>query len=289
MVAGVGVAVAALVQTATASNCTVKEKNIVETAASAGNFETLIAAAKAADLVGVLTSDGPFTVFAPTDDAFTKLPTETLKGLLAKPEQLAAILKYHVVPGKVTAADVVKLASAKTAMGQTVAIDATDGVMINNAKVIHADIAASNGIIHVIDTVLMPRADIVETARAAGSFTTLLAALEAAGLTAALQSEGPFTLFAPTDDAFGKLPAGTVPALLSDIPKLQAILTYHVVPGRVPAAQVTKLDEAETLQGQTVRIRTSSGVMIDEARVVKTDVFATNGVIHVIDAVILPN
>ncbi|HSS65452.1 MAG TPA: fasciclin domain-containing protein, partial [Gammaproteobacteria bacterium] len=241
------------------------------------------------DLVGVLTSDGPLTVFAPTDEAFRKLPKKTLQRLLENPAKLAAVLRYHVVPGRVLAADVVKLSSAKTASGQEVTINATSAVRINDAKVIKTDIVASNGVIHVIDTVLMPRQDILSTARSAGSFKTLLAAVEAAGLSDALRGDGPLTLFAPTDEAFAKLPAGTVEALLKDIPKLRAILTYHVVPGKVTAADVMKLSTAKTLQGQPVRIRASSEVMINGARVIRADVPASNGVIHVVDTVLLPS
>ena len=136
-----------------------KRSDIVDTAVAAGQFTTLAAALKAADLVGTLKGDGPFTVFAPTDAAFAALPEGTVESLL-KPEnrdQLVAILTYHVVPGKVTAADVVKLDEAKTVNGSKVAIRAENGnVRINDATVVKADIGASNGIIHVIDTVILP-------------------------------------------------------------------------------------------------------------------------------------
>ncbi|CAN5710277.1 fasciclin domain-containing protein [soil metagenome] len=133
--------------------------------------------------------------------------------------------------------------------------------------------------------------DIVDTAVAAGSFQTLAKALQAAGLIETLKGTGPFTVFAPTDEAFVKLPAGTVENLLKpeNREKLKAVLTYHVVPGKVMAAQVTKMDSAKTVNGQQVRIKTSGGsVMVDEAKVVKADIAASNGVIHVIDSVILP-
>lgn len=131
--------------------------------------------------------------------------------------------------------------------------------------------------------------DIVETAVTAGNFTTLVAAVEAAGLVETLKGKGPFTVFAPTDEAFKKLPAGTVEALLKDKAKLTAILTYHVVAGEVKAADVVKLTEAKTVNGQSVKITTTKdGVMVDYAKVVKADITASNGVIHVIDTVILP-
>lgn len=133
------------------------------------------------------------------------------------------------------------------------------------------------------------RPDIVEVAVSAGQFETLATALEAAGLVEVLKGEGPFTVFAPTDEAFAKLPEGTVEALLADREALTAVLTYHVVAGQVPAAQAMKLSSAETVQGESIRIRTMDGkVMVDDATVVQADVMASNGVIHVIDEVILP-
>jgi uncharacterized surface protein with fasciclin (FAS1) repeats len=130
--------------------------------------------------------------------------------------------------------------------------------------------------------------DIVDTAVAAGSFKTLATALQAAGLIETLKGAGPFTVFAPTDEAFAKLPAGTLDALLKDKAKLTAILTYHVVAGKVMAADVVKLKTAKTVQGSNVSIDTTKGVKVDGANVVKTDIACSNGVIHVIDAVILP-
>lgn len=132
-------------------------------------------------------------------------------------------------------------------------------------------------------------ADIVDTAVAAGNFNTLVAAVKAAGLVDTLKSAGPFTVFAPTDEAFAKLPAGTVDALLKDPTKLKNILLYHVVSGKVMAESVVKMKSAKTIQGGTVRIRAMAGkVMLDNANVVKTDITTDNGIIHVIDTVILP-
>jgi uncharacterized surface protein with fasciclin (FAS1) repeats len=133
--------------------------------------------------------------------------------------------------------------------------------------------------------------DIVETAVAAGQFSTLATALGEADLVDALKGEGPFTVFAPTDEAFGKLPDGTIEALLADKEKLTAVLTYHVVPGRVTAKDVMKIRSAETLQGQAIHVKSccaSGTVQINDAKVVKADIHASNGVIHVIDSVLLP-
>ncbi len=131
-------------------------------------------------------------------------------------------------------------------------------------------------------------ADIVDTAVGAGSFNTLVAAVKAAGLVDTLKSPGPFTVFAPTDEAFAKLPEGTVDSLLKDIPQLTKILTYHVVSGKVLSSDVVKLDKATTVEGSDVKIDASSGVKVNDATVVTPDVEADNGVIHVIDTVLLP-
>ena len=131
-------------------------KDIVDTAAEAGTFSTLLAAAEAAGLVDTLKGDGPFTVFAPTDDAFAALPAGTVEGLLADPAALAGILTYHVVPGKVMSTDLSDDMMAATVNGADIMIDLDSGVMVNDATVIAADIEASNGVIHVIDSVILP-------------------------------------------------------------------------------------------------------------------------------------
>lgn len=135
---------------------------------------------------------------------------------------------------------------------------------------------------------MTPLADIVDTAVQAGSFTTLVAAVKAAGLVDTLKGPGPFTVFAPTDEAFAKLPEGTVEALLKDIPKLTKILTYHVVAGKVTAADVVKLTSATTVEGSTVKIDASHGVKINDSTVTTPDVAVDNGVIHIIDTVLIP-
>jgi len=151
-------AVAVIILGSAHLNANMGEKTIVETAIAAGSFNTLVTAVKAAGLVETLSSEGPFTVFAPTDDAFSKLPAGTIEALLQDKEKLTAILTYHVVSGKVMAADVLNLTSAKTVNGQSITIKVMDGtVMVNGAKVIKTDIVCSNGVIHVIDAVILPK------------------------------------------------------------------------------------------------------------------------------------
>ncbi len=267
------------------------EPTIVDIAVEDGRFTTLVAALEAADLVDTLSGDGPFTVFAPTDDAFGALPAGTVEALLNDIPTLTNILLYHVVSGSVPASQVVDLVSAQTINGLPVAIYTGEGVRVNEANVIITDIEGSNGIIHVIDQVILPPSDdLVDTAINAGTFQTLVAAVQAAGLVDTLRSEGPFTVFAPTDEAFGKLPAGTVESLLNDIPTLASILTYHVVPGRVFAGDVVGLSAAPTVQGEDIAVAVSGGnvVLNGASTVVATDVQTTNGLVHVIDEVILP-
>ena len=284
-----------LVAIAIAAPAFAGKKDIVDTAVSAGSFNTLVAALKAADLVDALKGNGPFTVFAPTDEAFAKLPKGTLDMLL-KPEnkgKLTAILTYHVVSGNVMSAQAAQLSAAKTLNGQQIDIARKgNGLTIDGANVAKADIACSNGVIHVIDSVILPSdKNIVETAVAAGSFKTLATALQAAGLVDALQGDGPFTVFAPTDAAFAKLPAGTVESLLKpeNREKLAAVLKFHVVAGRAFAADALATGEFKTLGGQMVRVRLQDGKpFVNDAPISATDIDASNGVIHVIDSVLLP-
>lgn len=369
--------------------------NIVELAEGAGAFETLLAALDAADLTGALEGPGPFTVFAPTDDAFAKLPDPIIDFLLAPRNKfiLQQVLTYHVVPGIYRAGDVVRLSTAPTLNGQDISFTIRDeGVFVENAQVIDTDFEASNGVVHVIDTVMIPRLvavgppasdtgrlfrsaqsnaafsgtyngydmgnisgydlvspgpssdfsqggfiggaddgaesfnpgtpgpesnfsqgtfvggfdngispiqgvtpgvtmDIVDTAASAGIFKLLVAAVEAADLVAVLKGRGPYTVLAPTDEAFKKLGRATLRDLLHPDKKdvLAAILAYHVIPGKFMAADVVRLTSAPTLNGQDVTIQTrGNSVKVNNAGVVQTDILATNGVIHVIDTVLIP-
>lgn len=270
--------------------------SIADTAAKAGTFTTLLKAAEAAGLAQTLGADGSLTVFAPSDDAFAKLPAGTVPALLKDPDRLRAVLLYHIVDGTVDSSAVAGLKTAKSLMGQPLSIDSSKGVMIDAAKVTKADIRCSNGVIHVVDSVLLPK-DIVDLAASADGFGTLVAAVKAAGLVETLKGNGPFTVFAPTDAAFQKLPEGTVESLLKpeNKQKLAAILTYHVVPGLVTAEQVVSLKTAKTVNGASLPIAVEkggtgapAGVKVGAANVTQTDLMALNGVIHVIDTVLVP-
>lgn len=284
--------VASLLFSATAR---AQQKTIVETAVAAGNFNTLVTAVKAAGLVDTLNGKTPFTVFAPTDEAFAKLDPSTIESLL-QPENkgaLTQVLTYHVLAGSVMARDAYNLNSAATVNGQRLPIDFRgDSLKVGESTITVTDIECSNGVIHVIDTVLLPKMDsIPATAAAAGQFNTLLAAVNAAGLAEVLSGPGPFTVFAPTDDAFAALPAGTVETLLKPENRQQLIdiLKYHVVSGRVYDNDAVKAGSAPTLLGRSIAINVSAqGLLVNDASVVIRNLNTSNGVVHVIDKVLIP-
>ena len=275
---------------------------IVDVALANGSFTTLVAALQATGLDAVLADEtATFTVFAPTDDAFSALGEDTINALLADTDTLSDILLYHVIAG--AAVDSVTATSldgqtAEMANGDLISIAVRDGsLFINESQVIIADVAASNGIIHVIDAVLIPPSDegpgtIVDVAVEAGSFTTLVAALQATGLDEVLADDtAEFTVFAPTDDAFALLGDDTINALLADPDTLSDILLYHVLAGAVDAATALSLDGSmvEMANGDTVTLTVVDGeLFINESKVIATDIAASNGIIHVIDAVLLP-
>ncbi len=290
---------------------------IVDVAVANGSFTTLVAAVQAAGLVDTLSGPGPFTVFAPTDDAFAAALEAlglTAEELLADTETLTTILTYHVVAGEIGSADLTDGQMAATVQGEEITVDLSDGVKINDVNVVIADVPASNGVIHAVDGVLLPPTvvealglggdameeeeameegpgNLAEVAAEAGSFTTLLAAVEAAGLTEAITADGSqFTVFAPTDDAFAAALEAlglTAEELLADTATLTSILTYHVVVGEVTSGDLVD-GPVTTLQGEEITVDLSDGVKINTATVTAADVDASNGVIHVIDTVLLP-
>jgi uncharacterized surface protein with fasciclin (FAS1) repeats len=262
----------------------------VETAIAAGNFETLLAAVEAAGLVDALSGEGPLTVFAPTDEAFAALPDGVLDALLEDPEELAAVLTYHVVPGAIASSAIEDGARVDTLLGAWLMAGVSDaGVSIGEASVIAADVMADNGVIHVIDQVLIPPATIAEIAASNPEFSTLVTAVEAAGLVETLSGPGQFTVFAPTNAAFDALPEGALESLLEDTEALTNVLLYHVIGSREPASSVVEASAFEMLSGQMAPVElVDAEVSIAGARVVTADIVARNGVIHVIDSVMLP-
>ncbi|MBK9361435.1 MAG: fasciclin domain-containing protein [Rubrivivax sp.] len=267
-------------------------------------FSILVEAVNAAGLADTLAGPGPLTVFAPTNDAFAALLTElgvTKDALLANKPLLTAVLTYHVLPAKVERAQVPLGQPVTTVQGGIFKVDAvgqnlviTDG-RNRTATITATDVQAGNGVVHVIDRVILP-ADktIVQTAQALPQFSILVEAVVAADLAGALSGSGPFTVFAPTNDAFAALLAElgvSKDALLADKALLTQVLTYHVVPARVLKAQVPVGTPITSLQGQTFTIDATLAITDQRGRkagIAATDVLASNGVIHVIDKVILP-
>ena len=267
-----------------------RDKTILELAAEDGRFIVLSSYIITADLFETLSGIGPFTVFAPTDAAFSKLPSGTMEALLADVPKLTDILKYHVVAGKVMAADVVKLNFATTLAGLSVSVRVENGkVYINDSQVTITDIVGSNGVIHVIDTVLLPQT-IVELLDKSKNFNKLVGEVKAAGLFETLSGTGPFTVFAPKDAAFSKLYDRLQQSdLIMDTDDSLQLLKYHVVDDEVTAADVVKLNFATTLADLSVSVRVvNEKVYINDSQVTITDIVGSNGVIHVIDEALVP-
>lgn len=278
--------------------------DIVGVAQSDPQFSILVEAVVAAGLVSTLQGAGPFTVFAPTNTAFAALLSElglTKEALLANKPLLTAVLTYHVVPGKVLAAGVPVGKAITTVQGGIFKVESTGGLKITDgrnrtANITSTDTTATNGVIHVVDKVILPaNKDIVATAQSLPDFSILVEAVVAAGLVSTLQGTGPFTVFAPTNTAFAALLTElgvTKDALLANKPLLTKVLTYHVVAGRVLKADVPVGTPISTVQGETFTVNAALKI-IDrrgrEASIAATDVFTSNGVIHVIDKVILPS
>ncbi len=268
-------------------------KNIVETAIANDDFNTLVDALVAAGLDDTLSNEtAAFTVFAPTDAAFGELDAAYLNDLVENDmENLSKILTYHVVSGTVMSDDLSDGMRTETVQGKYIDITIEDDtVYINDAMVTTADIECSNGVIHVIDTVLIPKDNIVETA-IANDFDTLVKAVVTAGLDSTLGDESAqFTVFAPTDAAFDELDDAYLTNLLeNDTANLTNILTYHVLSGIVLSTDLSDNMTATTVEGSMITITIENEtVYIDEAMVTTADIECSNGVIHVINKVITP-
>ena len=297
----------AVLLTAVLSTVTAQTNSILDIATTTPSFSTLVTALGIAGLTDVFNCTTPpscddYTVFAPDNDAFGMLPDSVLTALTTNPEfetHLKNILLYHVVSGTVLSTDIVSGAMVPTLLtGETIDTTASaEGVFINDATVTLPNVVANNGVIHGINQVLLPpfmQNDIIGTAQAAGSFSTLLTALDAAGLTSALQEPGPFTVFAPTDEAFAQLPDGTLDSLLNDIPTLSSILTYHVIPDKITLTDDLVAGPVMTLQGEPIDVTINTywvlsfPILNKNIEITGYDIFTSNGVIHVINEVLVP-
>jgi uncharacterized surface protein with fasciclin (FAS1) repeats len=279
-------------------------RNLAETANGSQNLTVLAEAVAAADLGGTLAGPGPFTLFAPTDAAFAALLTElglTKAQLLADKPLLTKVLTYHVVAGEVKKADIALGKGVTTLEGGFFKIDTAAGDVVitdgrnRTSKITATDVQATNGVIHLVNKVLLPGdKTIVQTAQSIPDFSILVEAVVAADLAATLSQPGPFTVFAPTNAAFAALLTElglTKEQLLADKPLLVKVLTYHVLSGAVLKADVPLGAAVTTLQGDTLTVDATLAITDQRARkaaITATDVLNNNGVIHVIDKVILP-
>jgi uncharacterized surface protein with fasciclin (FAS1) repeats len=290
-------------------------------------LSTTVAAVKAAGLVDTLNGPGPYTIFAPSNDAFAKIDKATLDTLLADPTgDLTKILTYHVVPGKFDADALVKAGTEKTVNGAEVKITKSgDTVKINDSSVVCGNIQTANATVYIIDSVMMPPAG-GSTAAAttypanfgpgcaavptsgSGSFSgmakdpaataasnnpalsTLVSTVKAAGLVDTLNGPGPYTIFAPSNDAFAKIDKATIDKLLADPSgDLTKILTYHVVPGKLDAAALVKAGTEKTVQGGSVKITTDGDtIKVNDAKVVCGNVETANATVYILDSVLMP-
>jgi transforming growth factor-beta-induced protein len=273
----------------------VPEASLAQIVETQSEFSTLRAALAAADLTDALNGDGPLTVFAPTNSAFEALPEGTLDQLLANEDALRAVLTYHVVAARALSPDLVDGQQIETLNSAKIAIDLKQGVKINDSSVTTADVLATNGVVHVIDKVLLPpdldlgsNKSIVDIALADPNFSTLVSALQAAELVDTLSGEGPFTVLAPTNDAFDALPEGVLDALLADKEQLKHVLLHHVIDGEAFSKDVASLSHVTSLAGQAIAIAPGSSLEIGGAMVIQADVDASNGVLHAIDHMIVP-
>lgn len=266
-------------------------QDLLATAQADGNYTILVAALQATGLDAALAGPGPLTVFAPTDAAFQALGQATIDALLNDPPTLASILLHHVVPGSLGSAEVAAAATLTTLFDQRLDVTVVGpSVLLDQATVVQPDVLCSNGVLHGIDAVLSPElGTVVDVAVADGSFTSLVAALQATGLDQTLAGAGPFTVFAPADSAFAQLPPATLARLLAPQgqPLLSTILQVHVVPGRLYADQVVAASELVTVNGARLPVNVVNGeVFVAGSRIVATDVEARNGTIHVVERVI---
>ncbi|MCV2364847.1 fasciclin domain-containing protein [Paucibacter sp. DJ1R-11] len=280
------------------------EPTLVDVAKADARFSILVEAVVAADLATTLSGAGPFTVFAPTNDAFAALLTElgvSKEQLLANKDLLKTVLTYHVLPARVAKATVPAGKAITTVQGGIFKVDAVGNDLVitdgrnRKANITATDVAGSNGLIHVIDKVILPaNKNLVETAIATPDLSILVEAVVAADLGATLSGTGPFTVFAPTNAAFAALltELGVTKAqLLANKPLLTKVLTYHVLSGRVLKADVPIGTAVNTVQGESLTVDANLDITDRngrKARITATDVMTSNGVVHLIDKVILP-
>lgn len=272
---------------------------IAEHLSKDGRFSTLLTAFEQANLDDALGDPGPFTLFAPTNDAFATLPPGVLDTFLVDPKgDLSDLVLYHVVNGELASETLVDLTAVASTHGDNITIQPvqTSQIQLNQrVAVTTTDIFASNGVIHVIDSVLIPASTLGSLAEIASSdqqFTTFLAALEAAELTEVLTRDGPYTLLAPNDAAFANLPPGALASLLADPGgALTDTLFAHIINGQISSQDLAQLGELTDVRGATITISREDGAIVlnEDVQFTNNDILASNGVVHVVDSVLVPS
>lgn len=296
------------------SNFALPKNDILTTALATSSLSTLVTAVKAANITEALAMpNGPYSVFAPTDAAFAKIPANELNYLLTHPDALRAVLFYHLLDHRVYAQEIVNFEQQRTLNGESILFltNASGAVLINGVSaVIATNVGCTNGVVHLIDTVLIPKAvreaiaaeaeakvaaeaNIVQLAESVPELSTLVKAVVAAGLVNTLESAGPFTVFAPTNDAFNRLPNGVLEYLLANPKELAQVLLYHVAAGNVSSTQLKNDEVITTAQGSNVTVhiyddRRQTLIFVEDALVIAPNNEASNGVVHLIDQVIFP-
>ncbi|MCX6045649.1 MAG: fasciclin domain-containing protein [Chloroflexi bacterium] len=275
---------------------TLQPMDVADTLAAAGDFATLVTALQVANLSESLKGSDPVTIFAPTDQAFAALAP----GLLDNQDRLAEVLRYHIAATRVTSDSLTSGATVKTLLGNELKVSQEGKIIkVNDATIIATPIQATNGVIYVLDKVLLPpakasaansKATISEVLLTDERFSTLVDALKATGVYTELQGAGPFTLFAPEQDAFSNLPSPLVGSLFRGPEVWTRVLNYHVISGKkLLAADFTDQQVEQTLEGSTlVFSKQGATTLVGEAKIIQTDIQASNGVIHVIDKVLVP-
>ncbi len=294
----------AAAQSSSSMTVNMSSMTITQIVASSPQFSTLLAAVKQAGLVSVLNGPGPFTVFAPTNAAFARVPAATLANLMNTKSALSKVLEYHVVSGRLTIADLLLLNKVKTLEGASITGHAHGTTLkVDQALVPGQEIRAKNGQIIVVDSVLlppsmrkpsapsvMPTQNLVQLLSLQPQFSTLLAAVKQAGLVSVLNGPGPFTVFAPTNAAFAQVPPALLKEILASKTLLTKVLEYHVVKGELQTPELAKRFGLTSLEGSLLLLSVSHGhLAVDGATVTEPNLLATNGVVQEINQVLLPS
>ncbi|PZC51448.1 fasciclin domain-containing protein [Mesotoga sp. TolDC] len=267
------------------------QKDILSTLHDVEQLSTLTEMVQVAGLDDLLSGPGPFTLFAPNDSAFLQLPNKTAEDLSNNLSFMRRVLLFHIVRGSLCSQVIVQNPELETLLGQSLAIDSRGGIRVDGSTMVVRDIQASNGTIHVVDSVIFPREepDIAQVMRNTGILDVAISAFEETAVVDALKGEGPMTVFVPSDVAFARIPRETMEALLSDMEWLREVLLYHISEGLFATGDLIFENELRSLQGEIIEVKVAeSGLCVQNTLISVPDIEARNGIIHVIDHVMFP-